>query len=195
MIRASHLGAIAERPQVVKQHEAKTEPKVTTTICRNCKYQKKIAVWGMCDACCSFWRRNGKMRPAGIIRRAAAREGKAKWCKTCGHTKIKANQRCATCYRYWLLTGKARPKWFWDEDYCCSVCDFPKAAVKTYKQGRKAFYGDKCSACYRYQYRYNKPRPSHLWGKGTHGWCECGSPAEHQINKIAMCNRCVKDYR
>jgi hypothetical protein len=193
MIRSQHLGAIAERPQVVKHHEVKAEP--AKTECQCCHQMLKIHGCDMCKTCHRYWIKHGTMRPAACIQRSLDKQNKAKWCKNCGSTSLYVEQRCKSCYRHWRLYNKERPRWRWDADICCAVCSFPKKAAKIQKRGRANFYKDKCLACYNYEKNLGRPRPEHLWGKGSKGWCDCGFPAEHQAGGFNLCNRCVKDYR
>lgn len=195
MIRASHLGAIAERPRVVKKQEVKTEPEVVT-VCRDCGINKRLPKRGItCAACNRYKLLHGVPRPSALIAREQAKRNAIKWCEVCGHTTVYALQKCKPCHDYWLTHKKSRPQWLWDEDICCSVCGFPKKAARRNKSGRLAFRKDKCQPCDTYQREQGRQRPPHLWGKGSKGWCACGYPAEHEINKIVMCNRCVKEYR
>lgn len=194
MIRSHHLGAIAERPQVVKRHEVKAEE--YPFVCKHCGYPcKKTHGLGLCSACATFYFKYRQMRPRRLIEASATRRRKAKWCMTCGHPDIMCKQECKLCYGYRQRNGKPRPRWMWDDDLCCVNCDFPKKAALRRKNGRIYFHQDKCAACYAYHKRTGKERPEYLWGKGSKGWCSCGYPAEHQIDKINMCNRCVKEYR
>jgi hypothetical protein len=194
MIRSQHLGAIAERPTVVKKQEVKAEH--TPTICKECGIDKRLPKRGItCSACNRYRLLHGVPRPATLIQRELAKRNAIKWCEVCGHPDIYALQKCKLCHDYWLAHKKARPRWLWDKDICCSVCGFPKKALKRGRNGRLAFRKDKCLPCDTYQREQKRPRPAYLWGKGSKGWCDCGYPAEHQIDGFTLCNRCVKDYR
>ena len=95
---------------------------------------------------------------------------------------------CSTCANYLYRTGKPRPRQLWSE--YCTNCEVPLGDLRP----RSGF----CVQCRRYQYRYGKPRPSHLWGKGAHGWCDCGQPANNiisvkirnHIDTIPVCDAC-----
>lgn len=59
---------------------------------------------GRCPRCMMHWRRHGVER-VGAPRRP---------CVTCGRLVPKrAGDRCHTCYRYWLRTGRERPPERW----------------------------------------------------------------------------------
>lgn len=194
MIRASHLGAIAERPQVVKKQEVKADE--YPFVCKHCEYPcKKTHGLGLCSACSTFYFKHRQMRPRRLIEASAIRRRKAKWCMTCGNPNVMCKQECKSCYGYRERNGRPRPRWIWDDEFPCVNCGIPKKAASRRKCGRILFHKDRCAPCYSYQRRTGKERPEYLWGKGKHGFCDCGSPAEHQIDKINMCNRCVKDYR
>jgi hypothetical protein len=192
MIRAQHLGAIAERPQVVKKQEVKAEKLI---LCKQCNLRKPPYRVDTCAACCRYEKRNGHPRTISLIRLDAKRQSKAKWCKNCGNPSLYVGHLCLACYKYQVKHGKNRERWRWDEDFKCSVCGFPKKAGRRRLDGAVYFTRDKCRTCYDYERRYKKPRPAHLWGAGKHGFCDCGYPAEHQKDGFNLCNRCVKEYR
>ncbi len=196
MIRSSSLAAIAERPHVAKKQEAPAEAQpVNLIICANCKLEKKKRSFDLCEACYDYENTHKKNRPMYLIRREIDKQKRIKWCQNCGNPNIRALFLCLPCYLYRQTTGKQRPKWLWDEEFCCTVCGIPKKLTPRDADGATTFRKDKCRACASYQ-RYNgKPRPEHLWGNGKFGWCDCGYSAEHQIDGLNMCNRCVKDYR
>jgi hypothetical protein len=52
-----------------------------------------------------------------------------------------------------------------------------------------------CNACRHYFVRTGKKRPPHLWGNGPEGWCECGKPANHMIDKFPLCDSCAVEYK
>jgi hypothetical protein len=195
MIRSQHLGAIAERPQVVKHHEVKVEPVVITTLCNHCGIAKKLRRGGICSACYCYRRKHGKPRPHALVMHDLARQSKARWCMTCGYPEIYSSLRCKPCYSYWNRHGKSRPRWLWDDDFCCINCGISRKQAGKRSGGRDNFDKDMCHACYNYNHKFKRPRPADMWGKGKHGWCECGFPAEHQTGGFNLCNRCVKDYR
>jgi len=194
MIRSSSLATIAERSTVVKKQEVKVQAQ-PVTICKDCGIDKNLTRGGVCSTCRQYKRTHGKARSADLIERLETRRHGVRWCRTCGSTDLFIEQRCRPCYRYWKLYNKERPRRKWDKDFCCVVCGFPRKAAMIQKRGRANFYKDKCLACYNYEKRLSKPRPEYLWGKGSKGWCDCGYGAEHQIDGLKMCNRCVKDYR
>lgn len=194
MIRSSSLAAIAERVPEVKKQETKVEP-ANLIRCGNCKQERPKRCRGLCEACHTYQKRHNQNRPMHLIRREVAKLKKIRWCQTCGNPQIDSNHMCGACRKYWATSGKARPKWLWDDEFCCTTCGIPKRIARHTAGGHVNFRKDKCRACSQYERKYGKPRPQHLWGNGSKGWCDCGYPAEHEINKIVMCNRCVKEYR
>lgn len=195
MIRASHLAAIAERPQVVKKQEVEPAKPTNLIICANCKLEKKKRSFDLCAACYDYQHTHKKNRPMHLVRLELEKQERSKWCHNCGSPNIRACFLCMPCYNYKNRTGKHRPKWLRDDEFCCTVCGIPKRLTPLDADGATTFRKGKCRACASYQRYHGKPRPPELWGNGKYGWCDCGYPAEHQIDKINMCNRCVKEYR
>lgn len=155
--------------------------------CSNCGKLAQLN-GGRCTACRSFFYRHSVERPAEFVNRQLERAANPRWCKVCGNPKIIANCRCNACDHYWRAHGKERPYRYWTENKACKNCKVPLAAVK-----RKR--GLRCGACDDYKRKYGVNRPKYLWGDGVHGFCECGYPADHMIDKFPLCNRCAKEYQ
>lgn len=149
-------------------------------MCQHCQLNPAHS-HGICTTCIKYQKRHaGASRPLTHIEKVSQRRRRARWCQTCGNPEIEAARRCKACYSYWHRTGKPRPRWLWDEDFCCIVCGFPKKAAhrKNRPGGGLKFWKGRCFACYGYFHKFKRDRPAYLWGRGTYGWCICGYPAE-----------------
>jgi len=216
VIRGRFTGALDDPQHVPQKRKYKKKPAITGgQLCANCQKVGVLAK-GRCSACYQYHHRYGKERPLyysvekclvcgerdarkkgrcercyqyllvfGVDR--TKRESSPRWCKNCGHRKTHGLGRCNPCYRHFRRYGKERPRYKWDVDACCKTCG---VRLKTVNRAISGY----CEACYEY-YRKDLVRPRYLWGIGTHGWCECGYPAEHKIDDFCLCNRCVEDYK
>jgi len=168
-----------------------TEP-APLKLCSNCGVKPAFAR-GRCPACLSYFKRHHIERPLSLIEQAQKREEAAKhsawWCKNCGSPDIESNMRCTRCARYFRMHGKERPRHLFVDDPRCKVCGKPLPT-----DGRRKLSG-KCELCRHYEETRGKKRPAHLWGNGPHGWCECGQPAQHLIDKFPLCNGCAVEYQ
>lgn len=154
--------------------------------CINCGNQKVVSN-GRCKACRHYFERNGKERPRELVERHQEKKNAPRWCKNCGSPSIAGFLRCNACYRYWKNHGKERPRRYFDNPNCKN-CGIPLDTVVIVKAGH-------CSRCYEYKRIFKKSRPEKLWGNGPHGWCECGQPAQHMIDKFPLCNGCAVEYQ
>lgn len=113
-----------------------------------------------------------------------------RWCKVCGEfdTRLRLGM-CGTCYKFFRLHRKNRPKHLWNSEGRCKNCNIPLAALGKYDSGAKRQKRGYCDPCYNYQSRYGKARPKHLWMDGPHGFCECGYPAVALVEDIPVCTR------
>jgi len=193
------------------------------TPCRICGEIRRIHAKGRCKRCYGHFIRWGKERPTekkkkpttcarcGIddvycsghckkcyrhrFNRGTIRTYKYKnpelprWCKNCGSPGVNTEQRCEACAWFFKRHKRERPRHLWDETFCCKTCKLPLSTYKGWKiKGR-------CNPCYKYLKRTGRDRPREYWGIGVHGWCECGFPATHLIDKFPLCNRCAKEYQ
>lgn len=142
-----------------------------------------------CTACWTYRWRHGVDRPIEWIERSRRRKGAPKWCRVCGSTDSRiVNQMCSACNKYFYRHGKDRPRHYWDEEAKCRTCKIPLDKAPFPSNGR-------CNACNMYKRNNGTERPKYLWGDGIHGWCTCGYPADHLIDKFPFCNRCAKEYQ
>lgn len=156
------------------------------TACVNCGYGKPYSK-GRCKACHTYFERNQIERPSSLWQRRHEEATLPRWCKNCGAPSLTGYMRCLACYRYWKVHSKERPRHYFAADATCKNCGIPLAL------GRKR--KGKCSRCYEYKRVFGRERPAHLWGNGPHGFCECGQPAHHLIDKFPLCNGCAAEYQ
>lgn len=154
--------------------------------CVNCGESKPYSK-GRCKACHTYYERNQTERPFVLFERHKEKAVLPRWCKNCGSPSITGFLRCNACYRYWKAHGKERPRRYFDNPNCKN-CGIPLDTVVIVKAGH-------CSRCYEYKRIFKKSRPEKLWGNGPHGWCECGQPAQHMIDKFPLCNGCAVEYQ
>lgn len=160
----------------------------TPKLCSNC-HQKPAVNRGRCRTCRSYFQRTGKERPPENIKKRAEREAAPRWCKNCGSPDICCNLRCDPCEHYLRIHGKERPYHLYTDDPRCKNCGIPLS-----DSSRRKVKG-RCKRCREYRNIYKKERPQHLWGNGSEGWCECGKPANHSIDKFALCDECAVEYK
>ena len=156
--------------------------------CKVCSL-KPAEFKGRCRPCQLYYRIHGVERPLELIERSVERASKPRWCKVCNKPSTELRRlRCERCYRYWLLHRKDRPRHYWCDDLKCKVCQIPLSAAKRVIQGH-------CKKCYEYKRKFDRQRPQHLWGNGPFGYCECGQPANHMIDKFPLCDSCAVEYK
>lgn len=170
-----------ERPARPTWHKGQYER------CINCG-DPKLAANGRCKACKCYFERNNKERPRELWERRKAEAQMPRWCQNCGSPNIMGHMRCTACYRYWKAHGKERPYRYFADNAKCKNCGIPLDTVVIVKKGH-------CSKCYEYKRMYKKERPQKLWGNGPHGFCECGQPANHLIDKFPLCDGCAVEYQ
>ena len=157
-------------------------------LCSNC--QRKIAVKkGRCLACRSYFQRHGTERPMQYLAKLAERVAAPRWCKNCGSPEVSCNLRCARCDGYWRIHKKERPYHLHTDDPRCKTCGKPLP------NGSRRKLSGRCDHCREYRRVYKKERPQKLWGNGPHGFCECGQPANHLIDKFPLCDGCAVEYQ
>lgn len=154
--------------------------------CLNCG-SREVLTAGRCDPCRVYLLRNGKERPLLLAEWYEQKKRLPKWCKVCGTPSLLCRGRCRACDRYWRVRGKERPKRLWCDDLNCSNCKKPLCSVPWKCKGY-------CNACYQFEKRGQK-RPPHLWGAGKEGFCDCGQPANHMIDKFPLCDSCAIEYK
>lgn len=155
--------------------------------CVNCG-ASKIKSDGRCNACWVYFYKNGIERPRELWERCRQKAIAPAWCKNCGHPDVYCLFRCMNCYRYWRIHDKERPRYMWEDDPKCKTCGRPLRTVKRKDSGR-------CDACNSYRRKYGIERPQHFWGNGPAGWCDCGQPANHLIDKFPLCDSCAVEYK
>ena len=155
--------------------------------------EKPIDCSGRCATCRMYFKKYGVERPASLIEKARAlrmfKQNSARWCRNCGSLELGYNMRCFLCANYLARHGKERPRVLWSDDPRCKNCKKPLPT-----DGRR-YHSGKCELCRHYEEEVGRNRPPHLWGDGKFGFCECGYPADHLIDKFPLCNRCAKEYQ
>lgn len=157
--------------------------------CVNCGNSSTFAQ-GRCRSCYKYLWRYGKERPLASEEKRLERIESPKWCKICGDVSLYRGRRCHACYDYFIRNGKERPRHLRVErsERRCSNCGIGANGTRCFKRGL-------CRTCYDYKRETGKPRPQHLWGNGPAGWCECGQPANHLIDKFPLCDSCAVEYK
>lgn len=143
---------------------------------------------GRCPTCASYFFKHKVERPKRLIEHNQEKKQAARWCKVCGNVGELRMMRCDACYAYWRKHHRDRPKHLWRDDLNCKTCGKPLHMVKRAIRGY-------CFHCYDYKQTYKKERPQRLWGNGPCGFCDCGKPANHLIDKFPLCDGCAKDYK
>lgn len=149
---------------------------------------EKVHGEGRCANCYGYWVRHGVERPLVFIEKEKIRKTTPKWCKVCNQRMSVRSFRCDACYEYWLANKKERPMHLWNADMQCKNCKKPLNSDCDPRRGY-------CNACRHYFARTGKKRPPHLWGNGPHGFCDCGKPANHMIDKFPLCDECAVEYK
>lgn len=156
--------------------------------CANCR-RKRAVKNGRCASCQTYFYRHGVERPLSFVYKLEERQASPRWCKNCGSPDLSCNLRCARCDCYWRIHRKERPKHLWVDDPRCKTCGKPLPS------GNRRKRSGRCDLCREYRSVYKKERPQKLWGDGLHGWCDCGQPAHHLIDKFPLCNSCAVEYK
>lgn len=157
--------------------------------CVNCG-SKGTHAKGRCITCYKYFWVHKVDRPLEFIERKAKRVSAPRWCKVCGHPALYRSFRCHACHDYYMRCRKERPRHLYVsiEDGRCANCGISALGVPRFRRGR-------CRRCYEYKMRHNTERPESLWGNGPFGYCECGQPANHMIDKFPLCDSCAVEYK
>ncbi len=150
-------------------------------VCTNCGVKTKYLIFGTtCSTCRKFERKHGRL-PDKSERRIKVRG----WirCKRCKQDCIHhAKGMCINCYNYQHTKHKPRPADRFAQ-YCLNC---GKPLNRSDPKNNQCHGKGLCRLCYQYQWMYGKPRPDRLWGKGPHGYCDCGKPANHIVTVRVM---------
>ena len=153
----------------------------------NCK--KPVTNRKRCSPCRKYFAKHGTERPTVLRPRQLYRHAKIKpkACKVCGDPKVRSSGRCVACESYYARhDGAARPRWLWDQAFCCLTCGVPLASLKPNERS-----AGRCKPCHQYLWKMGKERPRERWGIGEFGWCTCSRPATLQSEGRPRCRLCA----
>jgi len=159
----------------------KAERAAVCSKCHRATQPHLMGVDGVCLACRKYYAMHGTYERTQIRRTTGMGEPMCQQCRSRNLTHRNSSYRggkwlCLRCAKYYKRHKRHRPRWI-DATHCVN-CNRPL------ERGTNA-YGGKglCRTCSGYKHRFGKARPAEMIQKqAPHGWCECGKPAEVQID-------------